>query len=182
MARLPFVVPEDHPELAPLIEKIKGQRRGSLLNLYRVFLNSPALADAWLDFISTVRFSSKITEYLREIIIIQVGFLNRSQYVLRQHIPKLGVAAGLTLEQCNALENWRASSSLFDDVSLAALDYSEAVTANIDIPDAVFAALRRHFDDQEVMELSLLIGAYNMHTRVLRALDVDLEPAPSPAG
>jgi len=41
----------------------------------------------------------------------------------------------------------------------------------------VFRALRRHFDERRLVELTVLIAAYNMHTRVLRALDVDAERA-----
>jgi alkylhydroperoxidase family enzyme len=39
----------------------------------------------------------------------------------------------------------------------------------------VFRTLRRHFDERKLVELTVLIAAYNMHTRVLKALDVDPE-------
>jgi alkylhydroperoxidase family enzyme len=41
----------------------------------------------------------------------------------------------------------------------------------------VFEQLRPHFTDQQIVELSVLIGTYNMHTRVLQALEIDLESA-----
>jgi 4-carboxymuconolactone decarboxylase len=44
------------------------------------------------------------------------------------------------------------------------------------VPDDVFAEVRRHFDDREIVELSVLVGTYIMHNRVMKALAIDLEP------
>jgi 4-carboxymuconolactone decarboxylase len=43
------------------------------------------------------------------------------------------------------------------------------------VPDAVFAEVQQHFDDREIVELTVLIGTYNMNARVLVALELDLE-------
>jgi alkylhydroperoxidase family enzyme len=50
------------------------------------------------------------------------------------------------------------------------------MTRDVEVPDAVFSELKPHFDDSQIVELTVLIATYNMHTRVLRALEVDLEP------
>ena len=50
------------------------------------------------------------------------------------------------------------------------------MTQQIDVPDAVFAELRKHYSERQVVELTMLIGAYNMLTRFLKALKVDPEP------
>ena len=44
------------------------------------------------------------------------------------------------------------------------------------VPDAVFAEIRHHFDERQIVELTVLIGTYNMNARVLQALQLDLEP------
>ena len=49
------------------------------------------------------------------------------------------------------------------------------MTLDIDVPDAVFDRLRQHYSNAQVVELTVLIGAYNMHTRVGRALRIDPE-------
>jgi hypothetical protein len=51
----------------------------------------------------------------------------------------------------------------------------------IDPDDAACAAMRQHFDDRQLVELTVLISAYNMHTRVARALRIDIEGAPAAA-
>jgi len=39
------------------------------------------------------------------------------------------------------------------------------MTREIDVPDNVFADLRKHFNERQTVELTMLIGAYNMLTR-----------------
>ena len=95
--------------------------------------------------------------------------------MLGQHVPGLAVAEGLTLAECDALADWRATG-LFDARERAALAYAEAMTMATSVPDDVFAEVRRHFNDREIVELSVLIGTYIMHNRVMKALAIDLEP------
>ena len=51
------------------------------------------------------------------------------------------------------------------------------MTEDVAVADSVFAPFRKHFDNRSIVELSVLIGTYNMHTRVLQALEIDLEKA-----
>jgi alkylhydroperoxidase family enzyme len=39
----------------------------------------------------------------------------------------------------------------------------------------VFAAVRRSFDDREIVELTATVGAYNLVSRFLEALKIDHE-------
>jgi alkylhydroperoxidase family enzyme len=176
MARVALLQEEDHAELAELIAKIKGGRQGRLLNLYKALLHSPPIADAWLQMIGAVRWSTELDGALREIVIIRIGILNKVDYVIAAHVPAYALQEGLTLEQCDALANWQ-DSSLFDERQRMALAYTDAMTRSIDVPDAIAEALRSHFSERQIVELTVLIGTYNMHTRVLQALQVDAEPA-----
>jgi len=51
-----------------------------------------------------------------------------------------------------------------------------AMTREINVPDTAFAEVRKHFSERQTVELTMLIGAYNMLTRFLQALKVDPEP------
>jgi alkylhydroperoxidase family enzyme len=175
MARIPLIEEAAHPELAEPIARIKAGRRGGLLNVYKLLLHSPALAQTWFDHNGAVRWKTELTGRLREIVIIRIAHLNGIDYVLGQHVPGLAVAEGLTLAECDALADWRATD-LFDARERAALAYAEAMTMTTTVPDEVFAEVRRHFNDREIVELSVLIGTYIMHNRVMKALAIDLEP------
>ena len=106
---------------------------------------------------------------------IRVAILNNVEYVIRAHGPAYALKEGLTPEQVAALSDWQPSD-LFDEKQRALLAYTDAVTRDIDVPDAVFVDVRKHFSERQVVELTMLIGAYNMLTRFLKALKVDPEP------
>ncbi len=175
MARVSLIDEESHPDLAALIAKIKAGRRGSLINVYRLLLHAPALAEPWLDLVNAGRWRTTLPGRLREAVIIRVGHLNGTDYVVRQHVPMQALAEGLTQAECDALADWRATM-LFDARERAALAYADAMTRAVQVPDAVFAPLKAHFDERQIVELTVLIGLYNMHTRVVTALAIDPEP------
>lgn len=175
MARVPLVEEREHPELAEFIAKIKGARGGRLINIYRLMLHSPALANAWFDLNQAVRYATEIDGQSRELAVIRVAVLNDVEYVQRAHGPVYALKEGLTPEQVAAVGNWPASN-LFSDRQRALLAYTDAMTREIDVADAVFAEVRKYFTERQTVELTMLIGAYNMLTRFLKALKVDPEP------
>jgi 4-carboxymuconolactone decarboxylase len=175
MARVSLINETDNPELAMSIDKIKGARGGRLINIYRLMLHSPALASAWFDLNQAVRYGTQIDGQSRELAVIRVAILNEVEYVQRAHGPAYALKEGLTPEQVAALANWQ-SSKLFSDQQRALLAYTDAMTRQIDVADAVFAEVRKHFSERQTVELTMLIGAYNMLTRFLKALQVDPEP------
>ena len=175
MARVPLLEENHHPELADSIAKIKGARGGRLINIYRLMLHSPALANAWFDLNQAVRYGTEIDGQSREIAVIRVAMLNNVEYVQQAHGPAYALKEGLTPEQVAAIADWQPSK-LFSAPQRALLAYTDAMTREIDVPDAVFAEVREHFSQRQTVELSMLIGAYNMLTRFLKALKVDPEP------
>jgi 4-carboxymuconolactone decarboxylase len=180
MARISTIDEDEHPELAAVAEQIRAKRRGRLINVYRLLLHSPPLAESWFAHNNAVRWSTGIDGRLREMVIIRVGILNGVAYVVNQHVPKLALAEGLTLPECEALKDWRAAA-LFGERDRAVLAYTDAMTRDIKVPDAVFDALRPFFNERELLELTVLIGTYAMHTRVFQALEIDAEkPEPPP--
>lgn len=175
MARVPLLEGDEDPETAELAEKIRAGRRGKIINVYKLLLHSPPVAESWFNLINTLRWGTELPGRLREIIIIRIGHLNRVDYVVNQHVPKLALAEGLTRAECDALGDWRATD-FFSAAERAALEYAETMTRDINVPEEIFAALGPHYDARKIVELTTLIGAYNMHTRVMRALDIDPEP------
>jgi 4-carboxymuconolactone decarboxylase len=175
MARVQLIAEDEHAELAESIARIKGARGGRLINIYRLMLHSPILANAWFDLNQAVRYGTEIDGQCRELAVIRVAILNDVEYVQRAHGPAYALKEGLTPEQVTAVTDW-PSSNLFTDKQRALLDYTDSMTRDIDVPDAVFAEVRKHFSERQTVELTMLLGAYNMLTRFLKALKVDPEP------
>jgi AhpD family alkylhydroperoxidase len=177
MARVPLIG-EERSDLAAFIARVKKER-GKLINLYRVLLNSPRVAEQWLNFNSAIRYNTSLDAALREMIILRVSLLNGAEYQAQIHGASHALKAGLTPAQVAALAHW-LDPTLFTPAQRAALAWTDAMTRDIDVPDALHAELKSHFDDQAIVEITVLAGAYNMHTRVARALRIDPEQSPRP--
>lgn len=54
----------------------------------------------------------------------------------------------------------------------AVMAYTDAMTRDIKVPDAVFTELRKWFNEREVVEITTTVAAYNCVSRFLVALDV----------
>ena len=146
-----------------------------LINVYRLMLHSPTLANAWFEFNQAVRYGTEIDGQSREIAVIRVAILNKVEYVQRAHGPSYALKEGLTPEQVAAIADWQPSK-LFNDRQRALLAYTDAMTRQIDVEDSLFTEIRKHFSERQTVELTMLIGTYNMFTRVLQALKIDPEP------
>ena len=176
MARVTQIEEDTHPELVDLMERIRGARRGRLINVYKLLLHSPALAESWFAHNNAVRWKTGLDGRLRELVIVRIGYLARVPYIVGQHVPKLAIPEGLTLAECDALKDWEGSP-LFSTRDRTVLAYADSMTLDIHVPAAVFTGLKPHFDERGIVELTVLIGTYNMHARVMQALEIDPEPA-----
>jgi alkylhydroperoxidase family enzyme len=180
MARVSHVEASDDPEVQELITKLRGGRGGRLINIYKMLLHNSRLTLTWFNHISAVRWETELDGQTREVVIIRIGYLNRVDYVIAAHVMRLAAPEGLTEAQCEALKDWQ-SSDLFEPKLRAALAFTDAMTQDVRVPQEVFDGLKPHFSERQIVELAVLIGSYNMHTRVLAALDIEPEPAmPTP--
>src|SRR5258707_4889315 len=127
MARVPLIQEQDDPELADMIERFRAGRRGKLINIYRMLLNAPPLAESWFNHSNTVRWKTTLPGRLREIVIIRMGHVTKSQYVLRQHVPSLAVADWLSPDECDELADWR-TSKFFNASVPAAHAYTDTMS------------------------------------------------------
>lgn len=84
----------------------------------------------------------------------------------------MGSAAGIPDEKLDALME-HTTSPLFDERERAALAYADAMThTGQEIPDELFARLRRHFDDDQLVELTMIVAWENSSSKFNHALGV----------
>ena len=172
MLKLAPIDEKEHPELAELIARVKKERGGRYGYPYSLLIHNPPIASAWLELFAGVRYKTQIDGKLREIVIIRVAILNEAGYERRVHESVHAPKEGLTVEQIAAIANWR-DSTVFSEAQRATLAYTDAMTQGVHVPDAIKAELQRHFDQRQLIEITVLIGAYNMHARVYHALNMD---------
>ena len=88
----------------------------------------------------------------------------------------LGQALGLKDEEFDALRGDYRASPLFNDREKAVIAWSEAMTLNTAKRDnKVWDALRREFNDAEIVEISLACAMFNMINRLNDSFRTELE-------
>lgn len=177
MTRIPLIDEAQRPELADLVGRIKSGRRGSLINVYKLLLRNPALAESWFQHLNAVRWKTGLSGRLRELLIVRIGYRLGIAYIQRQHVPRLALADGVSEDECHALQGADVPAR-FAAPERAALAYADEMTEKVHVGEAAFAALAAHYNPDEILDITVLVATYNMHARVLAALDLDLEPGP----
>ncbi len=167
--RVAPITPGSRPELAAIEQSILAER-GEILLLYRVLLNSAPLASGWEKMLTAVRSRSSLPSDLRELIILRVAVLNRAPFEFDAHLP-VARKSGVGEEKIAALHAEQLGE-VFTPLERSVLTLTDAMTRDVQVPDAVFEPLRAHFDARGLVELAATIAAYNMVSRFLEALNI----------
>jgi AhpD family alkylhydroperoxidase len=132
------------------------------LNAYQA---APELMKAMTAFGATVE-GSGLEPSLIELVKTRASQINGCAYCIHMH-TRDARAKGESEERLYLLDAWR-ESPLYTDRERAALAWTEAVTlvSATHVPDAVFEELRRHFAEDEVVKLTMVVGVINAWNRI----------------
>lgn len=174
MARVKLVEKEQaDPVIKELFQKLEDNK-SPIINLYKAVGNSPKVGRNFIRLGNAVLNQEFLDPKLRELAILRVGNLLQSEYEFTKHVV-IGKAAGVTMDQIDGLSKWK-SSKKFTEVERAVLLYTDEVTLKVKVSDSTFANLKRFFDDAQIVKLTATIGYYGMVSRILVALEIELEP------
>ena len=179
--RIPDWSPALKPQPQDLVDAILKRRGGALINLDKALLWSEPLARGWNVYLGAVRSGLPTSRKLRELGICTVALLTGAAYEYHHHAPDF-LAAGGQQKELDALNavvkaDARVSTQHADlgAVEQLVIQYAAQMTLDVKVSDAVFEALRQHFDTTELVELTSAIATYNMVARFLVALGVSPE-------
>lgn len=167
--RVPLVEPGHEPALAEIEGRILAER-GTISPLYRALLNSAPIAAGWERMLTAVRNRTTVPADLRELMILRVAVLNRASFEFEAHAP-IAERAGVSAEKIEAVRH-EPLSDVYAPVERSVLALTDAMTLDVDVPDALVDELRRHFDAKGIVEVVATIAAYNMVSRFLVALNI----------
>ncbi len=169
MARLPYLDTDDlSPEDRDLLQR--------KINLHRVLTHSPGGARHFSRLGRYIRFESTLDTRLREMAILQVGYLTKSEYEYSHHI-KIGRDFGVTDEDIHAImQETAGQESGLPELDRAVLRAAREMTQKLRISDETFGILKKELDGRLLVDLVLVIGHYNGVVRILASLDIDVEP------
>jgi 4-carboxymuconolactone decarboxylase len=169
--RIAPITPGSRPELAQLEARIVAER-GRISPLYQVLLHSPPVAHGWEQMLSAVRNRNSLPAGLRELIILRVAVLNHAPFEFEAHLPH-ALSAGVSQASIDAMRAQPLPANLpLTAAERAAIDYADAMTQAIAVPDELFARVQEHFDSHTLVDLTATVAAYNMVSRFLEALRI----------
>jgi alkylhydroperoxidase family enzyme len=169
MARVPYL---DKKDLAEADQELLNRP----ISLHRALVNSPKAARAFSGLGGFIRYGSKLDPRLRELAILQVGWLARSPYEWSHHV-KLGHDFGVTDAEIQALiDDTAGKPTTLDGLSKMVLKAAREITSDGAMADTTFAALQAELGTEQVIDLTIAISFYNAVVRVLATLQIDVEP------
>ena len=116
----------------------------------------------------------KLSPKLRELGQIRAGWARGSQFVLSQHC-KASRGVGLTEAQIEAIPHWPIAD-VWSPVERAVLAYTDClVLMGGRVPEALFAELKKHLSDEEILEFTYITTTYEMHATMSRALRLEYD-------
>ena len=145
------------------------------INLHRALVHSPGGARNFGHLGQYIRFGSKLDPRLRELAILQVGYLCRNEYEYSHHI-KIGRDFGVTDDDIHAMimETDGRNSGL-PQLDRAVLQAAREMTDDGKISGATFIKLEMHLNEELLVDLTIVIAFYNAVVRLLSTLEIDVE-------
>ena len=145
------------------------------ISLFQALVNSPERGARVRRPGQFIRFGSKLDPRLRELAILQVGWLARSPYEWSHHV-KLGHDFGVTRRRHPALiDDTAGKPTQLDDMAKTVLRAAREMTQDGAMSDATFATLQTALGNEQVVDLTITIAFYNAVVRVLATLQIDVE-------
>lgn len=171
MARVPYLTREELPaEYRHLFATDPDDPADVLVRIHRAMANNPALLEAWGEWAGTI-YEEMPDDRLRELVILAVADVCECAYVWQQHVP---LARELGIEDREILAILDGDLGKFPAAERAAIEYAVAHATGA-VTDEIHERLSDHFDDRDIITISLLAGEYDRASGVIDALGVEIE-------
>jgi alkylhydroperoxidase family enzyme len=180
---------EAHPLAQQIYKTLFGERdpvkepgtvTGTPGNWWTVFAGVPDIFDHAVAGFQLYRsLKRKLDPRLRELGQTRAGWARASSFVFSQHC-KAARGAGLPEEKIAAIPAWQVAPC-FTPLERAVLAYTDALVYDGGrVAEGVFAALKEHLSDAEILELTYVTALYDMHAVMSRALRLEYDDVADP--
>lgn len=164
--RLPYTDPSTLTSEADkaIVSRVEARRAPRPLQaLDLTLLHSPAVADGWNGFLGAIRTKTSLSDDVREIAICRVAVCNEAWYEWMHHAP-LAKEGGVSDEGMKLLGEADLTAKLgaegLSGKQWAVVAYSDAMTKSVAVEQVVFDGLKKHFSDQEVVEITATVSTF----------------------
>jgi AhpD family alkylhydroperoxidase len=136
-----------------------------------IYARAPRLARAGYALVRAAESGLSLDPELKLLILTQSSRMNGCSFCADLHLAQ-AVQARIGLGRFQDLEGFRASPR-FSAAQKAALAYTEEITRDREVADETFAALREHFDDVQIVEITWLNALGNYYNLMAVPLQIE---------
>ena len=179
MARIPAVTSSQAGPKTKLVfrfgpkmmEKLTGRRPDNGLEPIAIYAHAPELMGGILKIEQATAKAKRVENGLKILAQLKASTIIGCEYCIDLG-SQIARRSGFSDEKLLALPHHRASG-LFSELEILVLDYAAAMTRTpVEVSDELFAALRAHLNEAQMVELTSVIALENMRSRFNWAMDV----------
>jgi 4-carboxymuconolactone decarboxylase len=153
------------------IGRLAGRRPEHMIEPIEMYAHVPVLLRGYAKLEQATASTHRVDKHLRGLAELKAATLIRCEYCIDLG-SQVARRWGVSDAQLLALPSYRTSPE-FNDLERLVLDYAVAMSRTpVDVPDELFASLRQHFDDAQLVELTHLIALENLRGRFNLALGI----------
>jgi 4-carboxymuconolactone decarboxylase len=179
MARIqPVPIEEASEDVATILEYVRtgfaemaGGETERMIEPLQVYAHVPGLLRGGVELARANAELSSVPRRYQVLGELRAATLTQCEYCI-DLASQVSRQSGLSDEELLGLANYR-TSEVFDGVDRLVLDYATGMSRTpVEVSDELFAALREHFDERQMVELTHLIACENMYGRFNHALGI----------
>jgi alkylhydroperoxidase family enzyme len=164
------------PDRDPAVDH--GTATGTPGDWWTVFANSPEVFRHAVRGFALYR-NARLDPVLRELGQCRAGWARGSQFVFSQHCKQLR-ALGTPEEKIQAVASW-PTAECFSEAERAVLAYTDGIVLDGGrVHDEIFAVLKRHLSDEQILLLTYITCLYDMHATMSKVLRLEYDDRPEP--
>ena len=145
---------------------------------YNSMLRSPVLAQLLFDLFHYLRWETSLPLKLNEFAILVIARQWRSQIEWFAHAP-IAAKEGLSANIIAELKANKRPSGMAEDEALV-YDFVTELTTTHKVSDETYARAKKHFNDQQIVDLTAVAGNYVMVAMLLAMSEQTVPPGKEP--
>jgi AhpD family alkylhydroperoxidase len=153
------------------LARLTGREPEDIIEPLELYAHTPGLMFAYGKLEGASAQQERVDWRLKVLAGLKAATLTHCEFCidLGSQVARL---SGLSDEQLLALPHYR-ETDLFTNLEKLVLDYATGMSRTpVEVPDSLFARLREHFDEAQLVELTSAIALENMRGRFNLALGV----------
>ncbi len=161
------------PEIVAVYDTLLAER-GAVPNMFKALAQVPALALGVAAFLKPLMGPGHLPAHYKELLATRVALLHGCDYCISSH-RFLAYLAGATEAQIEGVADFELGP--FSQSEKAGFAFADTLhTSCHSIDDAQFSAIREHFSEPQIVELTAVAAAFEFFPRFVSALCLPVTP------